>query len=56
MFSKLFLSFDNHFTEVYALRVLYFPVVFIFIIIFFFTEFVLNEQISMERRIKKTDS
>lgn len=55
MFSKLFLSFDNHFTEFYELRVLYFPVVFI-IIIFFFTEFVLNEQISMERRIKKTDS
>lgn len=55
MFSKLFLSFDNHFTEFYALRVLYFPVVFTFII-FFFTEFVLNEQISMERRIKKTDS
>lgn len=53
MFSKSFLSFDNHFTEFYALRVLYFPVVFI---IFFFTEFVLNEQISMERRIKKTDS
>lgn len=54
MFSKLFLSFDNHFTEFYALRVLYFPVVFIIIIFFFLN--VLNEQISMERRIKKTDS
>lgn len=50
MFSKLFLSFDNHFTEFYALRVLF------YYHYFFFTEFVLNEQISMERRIKKTDS